>query len=725
MWKKAARGSCRRLSRIFSSGGGPEVNASWHGEQVSVAVHALAEASSGSLHDRLAATKALRAALGNAAAAADEEKCRSQGEEDANNPEPIFVYFSSRKLRLSDMHAHLLSLCDGAAGADSAVDFSSGNEDDDHNVFDDDGYELAADAPIPPQSLTFGTTPFETVAACLDLLRDRYGFEVNPFDDFGGYGSSASGPEETTKAVGLQDGSYEKTKTWLDLGSGDGGPTVAAALLHPWKKCWGVEVRRSKHREAVALAGKYHKWYDDNRSGDTTRGLGEQKWGDENFDGCPATETDRAAAAASVVFDHADLRRMHLHESRDGGSASSAVLSNKVGYSGMIGARRSVGGTGCLNGTLRDVDVLFSHATCFDDGLMQELGRRLAPRLSPGCFLVTASKPVPSRFLQTLETRLVPFSWGVGTVVLQQRLSDDDVLAVADGDEAYLKCSGEGWTINDTQAPASNLSSGESGHTSSYGCSRLLRGLGGNRNPPDYTPALNAVAAPSMFESKPFLATPTTGLSLLVDQIVDGMAAGGGDSADGTLTGYHLALHAAVAASAAAAVEMNARALVSGDGRMLSRGIVNMINLPKELPAPVVAAVQASGCLAASALASHHGCALAVVQSGIADALVNLLMPMPQPTMASPERGASGTGMRGTTPSVAPPSAILGAAAACIARCAELPSFAAQVQARGLVEHLEGMIDDMADNASFCESAGAAIAAIERFAPFAEAEAEV
>ena len=138
MWKKAARGSCRRLSRIFSSGGGPEVNASWHGEQVSVAVHALAEASSGSLHDRLAATKALRAALGNAAAAADEEKCRSQGEEDANNPEPIFVYFSSRKLRLSDMHAHLLSLCDGAAGADSAVDFSSGNEDDDHNVFDDD-----------------------------------------------------------------------------------------------------------------------------------------------------------------------------------------------------------------------------------------------------------------------------------------------------------------------------------------------------------------------------------------------------------------------------------------------------------------------------------------------------------------------------------------------------------------------------------------------------------
>ena len=39
----------------------------------------------------------------------------------------------------------------------------------------------------------------------------------------------------------------------------------------------------------------------------------------------------------------------------------------------------------------------------------------------------------------------------------------------------------------------------------------------------------------------------------------------------------------------------------------------------------------------------------------------------------------------------------------------------------GLAEHLEGLIEDMVDHESFCESAGAAITAIQRFAPIAGA----
>ena len=126
----------------------------------------------------------------------------------------------------------------------------------------------------------------------------------------------------------------------------------------------------------------------------------------------------------------------------------------------------------------------------------------------------------------------------------------------------------------------------------------------------------------------------------------------------------------------------------------------------------LAAAVRASGCLAAASLANHHGCAFAVVRSGAADALVDLLMPAPVTSPASGQRA----GALGATHGV-----ILGAAAACVARCAELPQFAARIRKRGLVERLEGLVEDMADNESFCESAGAAITAIQRFAPIAGA----
>ena len=177
------RRSCRIAFRASFSTAGVDGNgdddacASLHAEQVLSAVLSLAEeAPSGSLQDRLAATKALRAALAKAAVAAGSQRRVLQSDEDPNSPEQIDVYFDSRKLRLSDLHAHLLSLV--AVGADV-------------EAYVDD--VLAADAPIPAQSLTFGTTPFETVAACLDLLRDRYDFEANPFDNFGA-GGSKGGP---------------------------------------------------------------------------------------------------------------------------------------------------------------------------------------------------------------------------------------------------------------------------------------------------------------------------------------------------------------------------------------------------------------------------------------------------------------------------------------------------------------------------------------------------
>ena len=226
------------------------------GEAVRSAIKSLAVAQS--LRDRLAATKSLRLALAEGAAAAELRRKREAGTEEGGggsqlqgqesalplnveSPEQIYVYFSSRKLRLSDVHSYLMASPVSVDGKGGAPGVGDGQNDEDEKDEDEheEGYELAADSPIAPQSLTFGTTPFDTVAACLDLLRDRYAFEANEFDElvFG----SGGGSRETTAVMAAR----EKTKTWLDLGSGDGGPTVAAALLHPWKTCWGVEVRRS------------------------------------------------------------------------------------------------------------------------------------------------------------------------------------------------------------------------------------------------------------------------------------------------------------------------------------------------------------------------------------------------------------------------------------------------------------------------------------------------
>jgi len=85
--------------------------------------------------------------------------------------------------------------------------------------------DVATEKPLDPRSLTSGNALFETVAAVLQRLEDRYGVGVG------------GGGERENEAA------WRRMK-WLDLGSGDGAATVAAALLKPWASCGGVEVTR-------------------------------------------------------------------------------------------------------------------------------------------------------------------------------------------------------------------------------------------------------------------------------------------------------------------------------------------------------------------------------------------------------------------------------------------------------------------------------------------------
>ena len=119
-----------------------------HTAGVHAAVASLA--ASKELPSLLESTRALRAAL-TAAAAED----AGDSFEDA---EPLFLNLDERTARLAQVYS---DICSDASASGAAADAGE-NDDDDERSIDD----LAAESPIPPRSLTFGTTPFETVGRC-------------------------------------------------------------------------------------------------------------------------------------------------------------------------------------------------------------------------------------------------------------------------------------------------------------------------------------------------------------------------------------------------------------------------------------------------------------------------------------------------------------------------------------------------------------------------------
>ena len=102
--------------------------------------------------------------------------------------------------------------------------------------------------------------------------------------------------------------------------------TVAAALLHPWRRCHGFEVVESLHRHSERLADEYH---------DSVAGLG----GGHAGAGVTAT-----SVANHISFEHCDARDR----------AASWCQEHRP-------------------------TLVFAHATCFGDQLMAEMASALVP----------------------------------------------------------------------------------------------------------------------------------------------------------------------------------------------------------------------------------------------------------------------------------------------------------------------------------------------------------
>ena len=157
---------------------------------------------------------------------------------------------------------------------------------------------------------------------------------------------------------------------FLDLGAGTGKPVLAAALLHRWAECRGIELVEGLHAASLELL---ERWED---------GLPYLPAGERRL----RHRIPAAARATPVRLLRGDVLELDWS----------------------------------------DVDVAFACSTCFDAELMARVSRR-AEALRPGSVVVTCSDALSSPRFGLLEEVAMTMSWGPCTVYIQQRMHDDDV----------------------------------------------------------------------------------------------------------------------------------------------------------------------------------------------------------------------------------------------------------------------------------------------------------
>jgi hypothetical protein len=270
-----------------------------------------------SLKQRLELTVAIRKLINSA----PEPQMEFDGlDGNPTSEEPIYLCLNSKIERLNDLHDRVMAYVNEDASLINSEDKSIDTvaaataDDEDDNLSD----ELATNTPILPRTLTFGYTPFESIAALLNLLEDRYGL-----------GSPSSPP----------------LGAWLDLGSGDGHPTLSAALLRNWKACCGIEVKSSLYEKSLKLKNLYETWQS-SIHGEDAYGFNKIITATE----AASSEVDSSSGQSPMMFANTDMRSCFYKRNHDGSLKEANVVE------------------------LQDVSLVFIHATCFDDATMLEVG---------------------------------------------------------------------------------------------------------------------------------------------------------------------------------------------------------------------------------------------------------------------------------------------------------------------------------------------------------------
>eukprot|EP00455_Lapot_gusevi_P027598 TRINITY_DN2928_c0_g1_i3.p1 TRINITY_DN2928_c0_g1~~TRINITY_DN2928_c0_g1_i3.p1 ORF type:complete len:328 (+),score=35.52 TRINITY_DN2928_c0_g1_i3:74-1057(+) len=180
---------------------------------------------------------------------------------------------------------------------------------------------------------------------------------------------------------------------FVDLGSGTGRAVFAAALLHNFEQCVGVELLHSLHTIAVETLNEYKRLQSNPRAPEPQpkRSRVSNKKQQE-----PKSKSNKKQVNAvnswtefnplSVDMSHLRLENMDLR---------------RFDWS--------------------DADVVFCAATCFDGPLLQHIADESA-KLKAGSYLISLSETLRAEHLQLVKSVVYRMSWGRATVHIQQRM---------------------------------------------------------------------------------------------------------------------------------------------------------------------------------------------------------------------------------------------------------------------------------------------------------------
>jgi hypothetical protein len=183
---------------------------------------------------------------------------------------------------------------------------------------------------------------------------------------------------------------------FADIGCGTGKPLFAAALLHEWRACRGVEIVEELLGEAEQLV----EAWEGGLPYAGPRGTKETLYKIPREARCASMELyfgDAAAAGGAT----------------DGAPASAAATR----WSALKGTGLAEDGGGF---EWADVDVAYACSTCFSEGLLAALAGAAAA-MKPGSFFITSSAALEHPAWEVMAEEVHRMSWGPATVYLQRK----------------------------------------------------------------------------------------------------------------------------------------------------------------------------------------------------------------------------------------------------------------------------------------------------------------
>jgi Histone methylation protein DOT1 len=205
-------------------------------------------------------------------------------------------------------------------------------------------------------TLVYGEIAFEPFAITLQKIHDLYG---------------------GLRAPGFR---------FYDLGSGCGKAVFAAALLHPWESCTGIELLEDLHGAANRMLNEV--------------------WRNDSF---------QEELPSSIRYSNDDDEEHHESASATGAGTTGFVPKPKQRINFVQGDITKI--------EWSDGDVVFANSTCYDEPLMRELAV-IADRMKVGSFFLSLTRKLPSAKFLILESVLSGMSWGGATIYIQKKVME-------------------------------------------------------------------------------------------------------------------------------------------------------------------------------------------------------------------------------------------------------------------------------------------------------------